>query len=71
MSCLIWNCRGVGGRNFPTTIKVYVRMYHLDFVALLEPHISGPRADSVIRKIGLIEGVCVEAQGFAGGLWCL
>lgn len=67
MNALIWNCRGAGGQSFSSMVKDYCRMYHLDFVAILEPRISGSRADEVIRRMGLIEGARVEAQGFAGG----
>lgn len=71
MNCLIWNCRGAGGRNFHNFVRDCIRIYHLDFVALLEPRISGPAADKVIQKIGLTEGVWVEAIGFSGVIWCL
>lgn len=73
MNALIWNCRGAGGQSFSSMVKDYCRMYHLDFVAILEPRISGSRAGEVIRRMGLIEGARVEAQGFAegGGIWCL
>lgn len=46
-------------------------MYSLNFVALLEPRISGDRADQVVNKLG-VDGVTrVEATGFSGGIWCL
>lgn len=71
MNCLIWNCRGAGGANFPALMKDYMGVYQFYFIALLEPRISGARADEAIKRIGLNEGARVEAQGFAGGIWCL
>lgn len=67
MNCMIWNCRGAGGRNFASMVRDFLSIYQLDFLAILEPRISGPSPDKVIRKIGLIEG----ARGFSGGIWCL
>lgn len=46
-------------------------MYQLDFIAILEPCISGPNADKVINKIGLDGCFRVDANGFLGGNWCL
>lgn len=43
-------------------------MYQLDFIAILEPRISGDRVAAVIQKIGLLEGARVDAQGFSGGI---
>lgn len=60
MNSLIWNCRGAGGRNFANFVKDLINIYHLDFVAILEPRISGYSADKVIQKIGLVEGARVD-----------
>lgn len=46
-------------------------MHHLNFVAILEPRISGQRSEDVCRRIGLQGCVRVEASGFSGGIWCL
>lgn len=71
MNCLIWNCRGAGGRSFHNLIRDCIRIYRLDFVDILEPRISGNTADKVVKRIGLSEGIRVEANGFSGGIWCL
>lgn len=71
MISMIWNCHGAGGRNFASLIKDYMRIFQLDFIAILEPRISGHLADRVIQKTGLIEGARVDASGFSGGIWCL
>lgn len=71
MNWLVWNCRGAGKRHFPANIKDYVTMYRLDFIAILEPRVSGAKANEIIQKMGLVEGARVEANGFSGGIWCL
>lgn len=40
-------------------------------MAILEPRISGKKANDVVKKIGLECGVRVEANGFSRGIWCL
>lgn len=59
MSFLIWNCSGTG------------KMYNLDFMAILEPRVSGEKVDFVINKVAMDGIACVEACGFSGGIWCL
>lgn len=49
----------------------FLTIYHLDFVAVLEPRISGANADNVIQRIGLVEGARIDARGFSGGIRCL
>lgn len=68
---LFWNCRGVGKSRFPGLIRDYIRLYKLCFLTILEPRISGPKADTVVDRIGFDGSVCVEAEGFARGIWCL
>lgn len=71
MNCLIWNCTGAGGRLFSSFVKDLINIYHLDFVAILEPRISGSTANRVIQRIGLIKGARVDVSGFSGGIRCL
>lgn len=71
MNLLIGNCRGEGGLNFHNLIRDCIRIYKLDFVAMLAPRISGFVAESVINRIGLDDGARVDAIGFSGGIWCL
>lgn len=71
MNSLVWNCRGAGARTFPASVKDLMRIYRLDFIAILEPRVSGSHTDDIIRRTGLHQGARVEARGFAGGIWCL
>lgn len=68
---MIWNYRGAGGRSFANLIRNYMRTYQFDFIAILEPRVSGHTTDRIIQKIGLVEGAKVDACGFFGGIWCL
>lgn len=71
MNSLVWDSKGAGGKNFHNPVKDIMRIYNIDFLAILEPRISGNRAENVIKKIGLDDGVKVEAVGFSAGIWCL
>lgn len=70
MNMLVWNCRGAGDRRFPGLIRDCAKIYQLNFLAILEPRISGIRANKVADKFGFSGAVRVEAVGFAGGIWC-
>ncbi|KAL4278142.1 hypothetical protein GQ457_03G020710 [Hibiscus cannabinus] len=47
------------------------RKYNPCLVALLEPRISGNRANGIIRSMGFRNSFRVEAHGFSGGIWVL
>lgn len=70
MDSLIWNCRGAGKRNFASLINDYTRIYNLKFLAILEPRISGNRADAVLNKFNFDGVVKLDPIGFSGGIWC-
>lgn len=42
-----------------------------NFIILMETHTSGSRAAGIVRKIGLKGNFIQEAEGHAGGSWCL
>ncbi|KAK4257184.1 hypothetical protein QN277_006806 [Acacia crassicarpa] len=66
-----WNCRGAGSRTFPLTFKDIVNKYCIDIFCLMEPRISGDRANMVCRKLGFSNWIRVESTGFSGGIWLL
>lgn len=68
MNMLVWDCRGAGNKRFPGLIRDYIKMYNLCFLAVLEPRISGTRADNVINKLGFDGIARSNAIGFAGGV---
>ena len=48
-----------------------VQNYKPLLVVLLEPHISGYKADNFIKRSGFDKSYRVEAEGFSGGIWVL
>ncbi|KAK4266953.1 hypothetical protein QN277_023810 [Acacia crassicarpa] len=66
-----WNCRGAGSRSFPLNVKNIINKYHIDILCLLEPRISGDRADRVCRRLGFSHWIRVESTGFSRGIWVL
>lgn len=71
MNCLVWNCRGAGGKEFLAFLKDSTRIYNWDFIAILEPRVSGLTADKIIQKIGFPNHTKDDAEGFSGGIWCV
>lgn len=71
MNIASWNCRGASGRAFHRINKDIVRKNNLGILCLLEPRISGSRADNVVRRLGFSNWVRVKASGFAWGIWVL
>ena len=71
MNFVTWNCRGASAPNFPGIIKDSRKQYCTSFIALLETRTSGNKAKRIINKMGFDSYFIVEAQGFAGGIWCM
>ncbi|KAK4279973.1 hypothetical protein QN277_011661 [Acacia crassicarpa] len=66
-----WNCRGDGSRSFPQKIKDIINKYYANILCIIEPCVSGSRADKVCRTLGFSHWMRVEATGFSGGIWLL
>ncbi|KAK8540902.1 hypothetical protein V6N13_038644 [Hibiscus sabdariffa] len=64
-----WNAQGCGHPKFIKAVKQYIRDYKPSLVGIVEPRISGARADSVIAALGFCYSHRIEAAGFSGGLW--
>ena len=69
VSC--WNCRGAASRSFARILHDIVKKYGINVMCLLEPRISGIKADRVVKKLGFSNWWRVEATGYAGGIWVL
>ncbi|XP_028808404.1 uncharacterized protein LOC114762973 [Neltuma alba] len=67
----IWNCQGAASRRFHTVLKSLLHGFKPDLIALLEPRISGVKADRVIKKLNYPNLHRVEAEGFSGGIWLM
>lgn len=74
LSCLfylVWNCQGAASKRFSNVIRDLVAFINNLVIVLVEPRISGWKAEKVINKIGYSGKSRVEAQGFSGGIWVL
>ena len=45
INLVVWNCRGVGKRNFEAFVNDLRKSYGFSLLVLLEPKLSGVRAD--------------------------
>ncbi|XP_028777172.1 uncharacterized protein LOC114733838 [Neltuma alba] len=70
-SFMIWNCQGAGSAKFQRTLGSLLQGYKPNVVALVEPRISGKKADLAIKKTGYPNSHRIEAEGFSGGIWLL
>ena len=71
MSIITWNCQGALDKKFPSVFKTLVANYKPEIFVLVEPRISGSKADKVIQKLRFSHSHRVEAHGFSGGIWVL
>ncbi|PKI53756.1 hypothetical protein CRG98_025886 [Punica granatum] len=60
---------GAGGPKFVRSMKEYIRVEKSAMVMIVEPRISGAKADKVCRKFSEFKSERIEAQGFSGGIW--
>lgn len=71
MNIACWNCRGAGSRTFPLMVKEIVKKNEIGVFCIIEPRISGLRADRMVRRLGFTNWIRLEASGFSGGIWVL
>lgn len=71
MPIISWNYQGAGNNRFCIMFKELVKSHHPMICIILEPRISGTKADSVVNKLGFNKNFREEARGFAGGIWVL
>ncbi|KAA3459207.1 reverse transcriptase [Gossypium australe] len=64
-----WNCQGCASKNFIRAFREYNAEYHPDIVCLLEPRVSGKKANYIIEQLGFNFSHRVEAVGFSGSIW--
>ena len=49
INAMVWNCRGAGKRCFGRFLKDLRRSYGFAILVLLEPRLSGVRADKLVK----------------------
>ena len=68
---MYWNVQGAASANFRRSFRTIIKNYNPSMVVLMEPHISGVKADDFIKTCGFEHSHRVEAEGFSGGIWLL
>ncbi|KAI9126645.1 hypothetical protein K1719_002241 [Acacia pycnantha] len=66
MSLITWNCQGAFDKKFPSIFKALVFNCKPDVFVIVEPRISGTKADRIIKKLGFQFSHRVEATAFFG-----
>ena len=57
--------------NLVALCVVFAEQYKPKIIVLLEPRISGIKADRVVKNLGFDRSHRIKAEGFAGGIWVL
>ncbi|XP_028801025.1 uncharacterized protein LOC114756265 [Neltuma alba] len=70
-SIFVWNCQGAASNSFHRMLKSLLQGYRPEIIVLVEPRISGIKANKVIKKLGYPHSHRVEASGFSGGIWLM
>ncbi|GMJ12502.1 hypothetical protein HRI_004919400 [Hibiscus trionum] len=68
---MFWNVQGALDSEFNRYFQLFVRTQKPEVVAIMEPRISGSKADDFIRRSGFDSSFRVEAMGFSEGIWVL
>ncbi|MBA0772642.1 hypothetical protein Gotri_007985, partial [Gossypium trilobum] len=59
----------IPGQKFLRVFQEYNAEHRADIVCLVEPRVSGKKANLIIEKLGFNYSHRVEAVGFSGGIW--
>ncbi|XP_050222138.1 uncharacterized protein LOC126672232 [Mercurialis annua] len=68
---MVWNVQGAGSKARKRVFRNFCLKYRLDIVGIVEPRISGRKADDFVKASGFDFSHRVEANGFSGGIWIL
>lgn len=71
MWILYWNCRRGGNTEFKDILCDNAKIHKIDLLFILEPKISGVRANEAIKDLGLTHSSKADAVGFSRGIWAL
>ncbi|KAL3826043.1 hypothetical protein ACJIZ3_022072 [Penstemon smallii] len=67
MSCLAWNCQGLGGSWTVRTLGDLIRDHNPQLIFLSETRLAARKIELIKRKFGYF-GLAVDARGLSGGL---
>ena len=68
---MFWNSQGAASPSFRRSFSALVQNYKPSLVVLMEPRISGYKADHFIKRSGFDKSYWVEAEGFSCGIWVI
>ncbi|KAL4273588.1 hypothetical protein GQ457_13G013000 [Hibiscus cannabinus] len=66
-----WQTNSIFQQSGGSDMQLLMKKQVPDIVVIMEPRVSGVRADRFIRKSGFEFSYRVEAHGFSGGIWLL
>lgn len=68
MSCISWNCRGLGSSRAIRDLKALIRSHKSDILFRMETRLLKVRFSSLKMQLGFGHGFMVERPGLGGGL---
>ena len=68
---LVWNCQGAASKSFRRVVKLLIDIHKSCMLVLLEPRISGIKAELLIHFLKFHHSHKVEALGYSSGIWIL
>lgn len=71
LNIISWNYRGARARSLPSLVRDMKMKYDIHIFIIVEPRVSGDRAERVISKLGFSNNHRVETEGYSGGIWIL
>ena len=71
MKYFFWNCKGAGNREFYAVMNDLRKTHNFHIMAIVEPRVSGVKADKIVEQLNFESSCRVEAQGMSGGIWVL
>ena len=67
-SILVWNCQGVGHKNFLSQLKTILGDSNPYVVVLLETRVAGQKGLPLFNALGFDMVEVMEGSGFSGGI---
>lgn len=71
MKIISWNCRGAESNIFRRHLRELYCVHSPDLLIIMEPRISGERAERVSTSLGFQQVFRVDSVGYVGGIWLL
>lgn len=68
---LSWNCHRAARKSFVRQARDLISSHSPTILIIVEPRISGRKAERVVAKLGFDSWVCSDSEGYAGGVWVL